>query len=188
MTTQFKISLQQLDLTFIQQLKEQYADAMLEISIAPAEGSTPMSEDEFWTVIDKLDWDKQEDQAVLKPAVDYLVTMPTPAIYHFHNLLSEKLFQLDQRKYAEQVGYTETRYFSVDTFLYTRACVVANGPTTYQAVLQEEMAMPNDFTFESILYLAAEAYKQKTGKEFIAIPQYRYETYSNKEGWDEKAT
>lgn len=186
MTTQFKISLQQLDLAFIQQLKEQYADAILEISIAPTEGNTPMSEDEFWTVIDKLDWSKQEDEAIVEPALNYLAKLPIAAIYQFHNILSEKLFQLDQHKYAEQLGYSEKQYFSVDAFLYTRACAVANGRDIYQAVLAEEMSMPKDLTFEPILYLAAEAYKQKTGKDFLAIPQYNYETYSNKEGWNDK--
>lgn len=187
MTAQFKINLQQLDLDFIQRLKEQYADATLEIYIAPATDGNPLSEDEFWKIIDKLDWTANEDDEILQAAVDALAAMPTATIYQFQNILSEKLFQLDQPKYAMQVGYSENQYFSVDGFLYTRACVVANGRTTYEAVLKEEMSMPIDLTFEPILYLAAEAYQQKTGKGFLAIPQYSYETYSNKEAWGEKA-
>jgi len=39
-------------------------------------------------------------------------------------------------------------------------------------------------TFEPLLYVAMTAYKRKTGKEFMILPAFNYETYSNKAGWE----
>lgn len=50
-------------------------------------------------------------------------------IYQFEDKLSEKLYQLDQKVFAEQGnenGYRSDSHFSVDIFLYSRCCVVAN--------------------------------------------------------------
>jgi hypothetical protein len=44
--------------------------------------------------------------------------------------------------------------------------------------------MPEDLTFEPLLYAALHAYKRKTGKDFMYIPTHNYETYSNKAGWE----
>ena len=44
--------------------------------------------------------------------------------------------------------------------------------------------MPKNSDFEAILYLPAEAYKIKTGKEMNYVPKYIPETFSNSKGWD----
>ena len=80
----------------------------------------------------------------------------------------------------------EEGYLSVDDFLYTRCAVVVNGKDFYQNVLNNPSEMPKDLTFEPLLYVALNAYKRKTGNEFMFIPVHNYETYSNKEGWKNK--
>ncbi len=149
----------------------------------------PFSEDDFWKIIGMLDWSKEEDDdAVIAPAVEYLSQLEPEAIYLFHDMLAEKLFQLDKKVYAENLGEDSwhfVRPFSSDNFLYARACVVANGKAFYDKVLADPTQMPKDLTFESLLSLARKAYKKKTGKEFDYFPTNSYETFSNPEGWEQ---
>ena len=42
--------------------------------------------------------------------------------------------------------------------------------------------MPEEFTFEALLYLAGEAYEQKTGAQWDYLPQLSYETFTNQRG------
>ena len=67
-----------------------------------------------------------------------------------------------------------------------RCAVVANGRAFYEEVLKNPREMPKDLTFEPLLYVAMTAYKRKIGKEFMILPAFNYETYSNKEGWKNK--
>jgi len=70
---------------------------------------------------------------VVEPAIARLVSGSVRHIFEFADLLSEKLYALDGRKYALQLGedaWSPDRYFSVDNFLYARCCVVANGKET----------------------------------------------------------
>lgn len=70
----------------------------------------------------------------------------------------------------------------MDDFLYVRCCVVANGKAAFEEVLQHPEKMP-DLTFSGLLHLAAWAYELKTGKPFVHLSAYNYETYSNENGW-----
>lgn len=79
-------------------------------------------------------------------------------------------------------SWGEDRPFSSDYFLYARACVVANGKDYFERVLADPTQMPKGFTFEALLYLAADAYKRKTGQDFEYVPTVSYETYSNPPG------
>jgi hypothetical protein len=100
--------------------------------------------------------------------------------------LSEKLWYLDTKQHAQVFldDPEEEGYLSVDDFLYARCTVVANGREYYEAVLADPSQMPVDFTFEPLLSVAMTAYKRKTGKQFMALPAFNYETYSNKKGWE----
>ncbi|MCB9291546.1 MAG: DUF4240 domain-containing protein [Lewinellaceae bacterium] len=70
---------------------------------------------------------------------------------------------MTKKVYAENMGKIPGggQVFSSDYFLYARACVVANGKDYYEKILVNPAQMPKDFTFESLLYLAADAYKRK---------------------------
>ncbi|MEN0004321.1 MAG: DUF4240 domain-containing protein [Bacteroidota bacterium] len=185
MTSSFKIAVKNLDQDFIKAMQEKYKDAELEITIKRPSGIQPLEEETFWNIIDQLDWEATTDDGILAPAIEHLSSLSIAHIYGFEEILSKKLYHLDQQKFAAQIGkrsFQADRYFSVDTFLYARACVVANGKAAYDEVVAIPEAMPKDLTFEPILYLAAKAYEKKTGKSFLYIPTYSYETYSNEKG------
>ncbi|MBL7798659.1 MAG: DUF4240 domain-containing protein [Saprospiraceae bacterium] len=125
----------------------------------------------------------------MAPAVAALSHLAATEIYAFHDLLHQKLFLLDGRKFAVQLGSNRyapdtDKHFSVDDFLYSRCAVVANGRTFYESVLQNPKRMPKEFTFESILYLPEKAWKLKTGRDdYDYSPDTWCETFSNSEGW-----
>ena len=43
--------------------------------------------------------------------------------------------------------------------------------------------MPDEIVFEALLNLADDAFELKTGDEFNYQPNFNYETYRNKKGW-----
>lgn len=182
----FKIPINKLSAAFIKDMKEKYGEAELQITVNRRPDFIPLTEETFWGIIDLLDWEKEEDEAILAPAIQKLATLPIAHIYSFEDLLSEKLFQLDQQIFAENIGdnaYQKGTYFSVDSFLYARACVVANGETAFKNVLKNPKNMPKGITFEPLLSLATIAYRLKTGRAFDYAPTHNYETFANKKGW-----
>lgn len=186
MQANIKIPIHKLSPAFIKDIQEKYGDAELEITINRQPNFQPLKEVEFWKIIDLLNWKKKKNEAIIAPAIKYLSTLPVGHIYNFQELLAQKLYQLDQQKYAEHIGqfsYKKGDYFSVDHFLHVRACVIANGQETFEEVLNDPKEMFKDLTFESLLSVAASAYERKTGKIFIYVPSFNFETYSNKDGW-----
>ena len=190
-TTRISIPLSKMNEQFIEELKKKYpGHVRLDIQVVETEKIPNFSEADFWKVIGMLDWshEEEDDDAVLAPAVDYLSALEPAAILLFEDILAEKLFQLDKRAYAEQIGedaYRPESAFSADNFLYARACVVANGKDFYEKVLADPTQMPKNLTFEPLLSLAGRAYQKKTGEEFDYFPTTMYETFSNPEGWEE---
>lgn len=144
-----------------------------------------LSEDDFWKIIDALDWSKSDDDtSIVQPAVNLLSAMPIANIHQFQDILSEKLWLLDTKSHAQLfIAAHPKGRLSVDDFLYARCAVVAEGQQYYEKVLQSPEEMPQELVFESLLYIAAEAYHLKTKKEFIHTSTYNYETYSNENGW-----
>jgi Protein of unknown function (DUF4240) len=145
-----------------------------------------MNLDDFWAIIDQLDWEKEGDnKAVVAPVIQFLAQQSLAHIYRFADILSEKIWNLDTKKHAQIfINDPDSEgYLSVDDFLYARCAVVANGRDFYEKVLENPAKMPQNLTFESFLYIPMTAYKLKTGKEFMFVSAYNYETYSNKSGW-----
>ena len=191
MTATIKINIKDINSQWIEELKEKYPDQNMEIKIIPSSKTELLDENTFWDIINLLDWTKIEDDAILAPAIEQLASFPVHYIYLFQDVLSEKLFQLDAKKYALHIGedaWKEGQYFSVDHFLYARCCVVANGKDVFEKVIEKPETMPKDITFEALLNIASKAYELKTGEEFNYMPQYNYETYSNQKGWDNQTT
>jgi Protein of unknown function (DUF4240) len=147
---------------------------------------TSKEEDEFWAIISKLDWNQKNDAQIIEPAVKALSDKPISAIYYFQNLLSEKLYNLDTKVFAKNIGknaYSSGKFFSVDNFLYARCCVIANGREAYEFVINDPIQMPKNITFEALLSLAKDAYHRKTGQTMRYAPSFSIETFSNKLGW-----
>ena len=182
-----KINARDLDQGTIKAIQDEFGNAELEIRVHDVrEASARLTEDDCWEVIDLLDWsfEDQSDEQVVEPLVSGLSALPIAQIYQFADWLSEKLWLLDTAAHAT-VFLEEDGFLSVDDFLYARCAVVANGKAFYEEVLQHPDKIPTDLTFESLLYLPQKAYHRKTGEEMVYVPLFNYETYGNKEGWNE---
>lgn len=184
MSETINISLASLDDLLVQELRQRYEPAQVEI-IVHTISSDWMSEEQFWQIIAQLDWENTGlDDAVLAPAVRVLSTLPITAIHQFEDILAKKLWQLDTPEHAEaSLANRPNAELSVDGFLYDRCCVVANGKDFYEQVLHDPAKMPVGYSFGRLLSLSEQAYKLKTGKHFVHIPKYSYETYSNETAW-----
>ena len=187
MTTILNFPLQQAYPETIKDLQEKFPNAHLRLEIREKDASKILTEQRFWEIISLFDWsDVEDDDRVIEPAINTLVASPIHYIYLFADMLAEKLFSLDAKQYAENIGddaYSSNKYFSVDNFLYARCCVIANGQEAYKTVLKNPTLMPKNLTFEALLSLASKAYFRKTGKQFDYVATTPIETYSNKMGW-----
>lgn len=142
-----------------------------------------MNETQFWQLISQFDWEKEgDDAAVIEPCVQALSGMPEIAICDFYDLLSEKLYLLDGREYAEH-SEEKGEYVSADLFLYARCAVVANGHSYYEKVLRNPEKFPKNLFFEVILSIPSRAWVRKMGTPFGHFPKYMYETGFNPAGW-----
>lgn len=191
--TLHRFKIKDLDDRFIKKLKEAHADKKAEITFwLNSDVSDALSEENFWLLIDKLNWEKGKDnQEIIAPVIEELSSLSVEKIRAFSDILSEKLYRLDGKTYAEYIGedaYREDKYFSVDSFLYARCCVVANGKEFYETVLHNPEQMPKDLTFGALLRIPAEAYELKNGKKLMYQPAFIYETYANAEGWKTTAS
>lgn len=187
MPTTLHINLGALNEAMVEELRQQYGPtAELEIRV-PEKPEAWLTESEFWKIIALLDWSKTgDDEAVIAPAVARLASLPLGHIHQFQDILSRKLWQLDTRAHADASLQNDAKAtLSADYFLYDRCCVVANGQGFYEKVLHDPSRMPVGYSFSRLLSLAPKAYKRKTGRDFVHVPAYNYETYSNAEGWAE---
>ncbi len=188
MTTTIKFPLRSLNLETMRDLQEKYPEAEISVDLNHERHHTSLSQAEFWHIISLLDWTKTgDDTAVLERALKYLTEGAVRHIFDFADILSEKLYALDGRCFAQHIGkaaWTPDTYFSVDNFLYARACVVANGEKLFKQVLNNPSEMPKDITFEALIYLPSEAFELKTGKTFNYSSAFPIETYSNKANWE----
>lgn len=187
MTTLLQLPLRNLSPDELHDLQVKYPDATLRVEAETALHSGSMDEAQFWAIMDLLDWRTLDSEAILKPAVEALSQFSETDIHRFHDMLNEMLYALDGQRFAEQLGsnrYEENKHFSVDGFLYARCCVVANGKSFYETVLNDPTKMPKEYTFESLLYLPKMAWKLKTGRDdYHYFPAIWYETFSNPDGW-----
>lgn len=56
MPATFKIQVNKLSSTFVDDMKEKYREAELEITVNTKPKFNPLKEEEFWNIIDTLDW------------------------------------------------------------------------------------------------------------------------------------
>ena len=147
----------------------------------------PMDEELFWEILDSFNWKKSgDDEAVMLPAVKRLAALPVEDIFAFDDILAEKLYQLDSKRYAAACyPGQDTNYISGDAFLYDRCSVLINGRQFYEEVVRTPEKWPVGFEFESLIYLPQQAYARKTKDEnYPHRTPLSKETCSNKAGWD----
>jgi Protein of unknown function (DUF4240) len=190
MTTLLEMPLSDVSSSTIHDLQIRYPNgAILRIDVVD-NPNQDMDEAQFWAIIALLNWQTLNCEAILAPAVKALSAYSKENIKVFHDILNKKLYALDGRRFAEQLGsnkYSQNgdNYFSVDSFLYARCCVVANGQKFYEPVLKNPNKMPKEYTFESLLYLPKEAFTLKTKRNnYDYYPEIWSETFSNSSGWD----
>ena len=124
-----------------------------------------MNEEEFWSLLKKIDWKKKDDRARLQPLINALALAPAAKIFQFSERLAFLLHQLDGPAFAQPLEQGELG-FSADTFLYARCLVVAKGEKFYNTILAQPQKMPVGEDFEALLYVAEQAYQQKTAKSY----------------------
>lgn len=146
-----------------------------------------LPDNEFWEVIEKINWEKEDDDERMQPAIKFLTKKKVSEIKQFQENLTYKLYQLDTKEHAKNIGEdaykNDNSYFSVDYFLYVRCCVVANGKDYFKDVLENPKEMPKNLDFEPLLYIAEEAYELRMNKDFDYDTGCDYETYSNYKAW-----
>ncbi|MBK6901430.1 MAG: DUF4240 domain-containing protein [Saprospirales bacterium] len=186
-TTVIRYPLRNLHPDALRDLQEKYPDAEVRIELDSSRSQDGLTEERFWQLIDLLDWSKEGDNdAVIEPVVKALVGSPVRHIYEFDDMLSQKLFLLDTPAFAREIGasaWKPGKYFSVDVFLYARCSAVANGFEYFQKLMKNPALMPKDLDFGALLRIAEEVYVRKTGRQYVYVPAYPVETYSNEEGW-----
>ncbi len=185
-----RVKLKDLNKEYLRKLQEQVVDEEQEIAIWFPKKSNALSDVEFWKIISLLDWKKTKYEHITAPVVNKLSELSTDKIKCFDDILSEKLFTLDQQEIAENTGKNaykgEEQSFSVDGFLYARCMIVAQGKKYFEKIMVDPSAMIKNKTFEPILSLASRAYSKKTNQPYEHIPAYIYETFANTKGWNNR--
>ena len=147
-----------------------------------------MNDEEFWSITSLLNSNGNGSEDILEPAVMALSKMSVKDIKEFEEALSYKLYLLDTREHAKNIGeysYTEDNpiNFSVDLFLYIRCAVVAEGQQNFECTLKNPEMMIKNRTFEPLLSIASHAYLKRMKKDFEYTSGCSYETFSNIAGW-----
>lgn len=146
-----------------------------------------MNREQFWQLIESVDQAALEDcdeEGALEDLQFKLEKLPEKEIFDFEENLAQVLHAIDTRKHIENAGESD----SDDSFLYARCYVVARGRKFYESVAADPAKMPKsqDQWCESLLYVAATAWEQATGKssdEWEFDPSVSFETGSNEAGW-----
>lgn len=146
----------------------------------------PMYENQFWKLIDLIDWKEKETEKILQPLIKVLAANNEVVIYQFSERLAFYLHQLDGPAFTKALEADELG-FSADTFLYARCLAVAKGEKFYKKVLNKPEKIPVGSDFEALLYVAATAFQQKTGKPYQYVPTINYESFFNQALWGKQA-
>lgn len=166
---------------------EEQVNKALESIASKLDEILKLEENDFWKVINMLDWQNEgDDEKVLKPALEYLAQKSDKEIFKFDEILSKLLYDLDSKDLAKRV-YKNKADFSEDLFLYLRCVAVVNGKDFYYKILSGERVLDSDMEFESVLYLPHDAWALKNKKNAAEYPhttRYSYETGSNQKLWN----
>lgn len=147
-----------------------------------------LGEDDFWRLIEELDWSRPIDgEAVIAPVVELLSQRDERAIRGFQEHLAEQLHTLDREDLARHMG--EGAYtgpdgpFSEERFLGVRCVVVANGWLGVRAMLDHPESLTEAQELSALLEIAPRAFEAKTGRSFDHVPETPYAAFANADGW-----
>ena len=81
MTTVLRVNMDEIDDELLRDWKARYGSSMVELRILDEnENGDTLSESEFWAIIDSFDWTKEEEEDIMKPALQQLSTLPIAKI------------------------------------------------------------------------------------------------------------
>ncbi|MFD6968814.1 DUF4240 domain-containing protein [Streptomyces sp. NPDC059979] len=155
-----------------------------------------MTWERFWQLVEVLGGEAgletcQGFEEACVRLTENLSREPVGQIIGFGERLAEALYRLDQAAFGTLpvLGMEDSDGSpfpqSDDSFLYSRAAVVAAGRQAYEGVFgHPERFMPfAALQCEELLYVHERAFEQAAGTEWDRLTRYDYESCSNKDGW-----
>jgi len=147
-----------------------------------------MTREIFWELIESVDrktLETGDEESAIEPLQNRLSTLTAHELAAFEEHLSQCLYALDGRIFADESGESGS---SDDAFLYARCYVVALGRKHYEATLKNPKLMPKtvDHWCEALLYPHRKAWADITGMDESEWPfdtSVSYESGSNSELW-----
>lgn len=143
----------------------------------------------FWSTMELCDWNSEgDDDKVLEPVIKYLSKQNDDVIFEFDDLMSELLYHLDTKEFADQCQKEDPQMCD-DTFLYSRCVALINGRSYYEKVKQGKVKDLWNMEFEALLYVPEKAWAlkhQSSAEDYPHTAPFSYETGSNKDGWGGK--
>ena len=123
-----------------------------------------------------------DEEEAVEPLVNALAKVSPEDIGGFAEVLAQRLYALDGRKYADEAGESKG---SDDAFLYARCFVVAQGESYYRSVLADPTRMPKSLQqwCEPLLEVASIAHEGATGEPREFETSVSYETGSHRAQW-----
>ncbi|WP_055586738.1 DUF4240 domain-containing protein [Streptacidiphilus griseoplanus] len=151
---------------------------------------------QFWHLIDVLGGEAgvetcERFEEACARLTDILAHKSAGQIIGFGERLAEALHRLDQEVFGTLpilgMKLSDGSPFpqSYDSFLYSRAAVVAAGRQTYESVFGHPECFAR-FTArqgETLLYVHEEAFERATGTKWDRLTRYTYESCLNKDVW-----
>ncbi|MFB7528593.1 DUF4240 domain-containing protein [Streptomyces sp. NPDC056178] len=145
----------------------------------------------FWALMATLNG--EATHANCRGLAEELSRRSVPDIIGFAERHAEALYRLDQEKFgtlpvADMTARDGSPFpQSADGFLYARCAVVAAGQAVWESVFSDvDKFAPytsTEYDGEWLLYVPEEAYELATGEEWDRSTRYRFESYSNRDGW-----
>lgn len=157
---------------------------MHQLFYAAYKGET-MDESRFWEIMDKLDWEKNDDDSILFPVTELLSGLTDEEIFAFDDIMAKLLYDIDGRFWLDNISSNQ-EYMSGDEFLYIRCVALINGKQYYEQIKSGERALDPCLEFESVLYTAGTAWGKKHRKDYEEYPHITalsFETGSNSSNW-----
>lgn len=140
----------------------------------------------FWSTMELCDWNSEgDDYKVLEPVIKYLSKQNDDVIFEFDDLMSELLYHLDTKEFADQCQKEDPQMCD-DTFLYSRCVALINGRSYYEKVKQGKVKDLWNMEFEALMYVPGKAWALKHKRSVDDYPHsalFSYETGSDKDGW-----
>jgi hypothetical protein len=147
-----------------------------------------LNDDLFWSLVALVNPLGASEEAMIGACVERLAQLPLDQIQRFEESMSYKLYQLDTREHARNIGIgafsNKDVHFSADNFLYARCAAVASGRRCYERALKNPAAMPRNMEMEALLSIAGTAYELRSGRSMDYLTGCSYETFSNRRGWE----